>query len=319
MKGFPPVTLHCRMVSCVASTTLVLIAAMTWAAVGTPPPTHANLSYGPHERNQLDIWLAENADPTPLVIMIHGGGFRSGDKSSLAGAGIGPIDRFLAHGISVATINYRLTDGGENPYPIPMLDGARAVQFLRYHAERFHLNPDRFGATGGSAGGCMLMWIGFHDDLANPEHDDPVLRESSCLQALAPAGGQSSLHLPTLESWFGVASLVEHGGFRPLFGLPAEGDVEWTEGLLDLTWDASPISHLSQNDPPIYLTYAVPNLPVDEETSPNIWVHHPVFGIMLKKQMDRLGIECYVWYPGGPLVDEYATQEAFLIDKLATP
>jgi len=285
-------------------------------AVATPPPDYADLAYGPHERNVLDLWLAPSDSPAPLVIMIHGGGFQSGDKSKFAGEGFGPIDRFLAQGISVATINYRLTDGGENPYPAPMLDGARAAQFLRHHADRFHLDSERFGATGGSAGGCMLMWLGFHDDLAVPDHEDPVLRESSRLQALAPTGGQSSLHLETVERWFGVESLVEHPGFRPLFALPLEGEVEWTNELLSLTWDASPITHVTKDDPPIYMTYAVPNLPVDEKTSPNIWVHHPVFGIELKKRMDDLGIECHVWYMGGPLVEAYDSQEAFLVAKL---
>jgi len=288
-------------------------------ASATPEPTYADFAYGPHERNVLDLWLAPSDVPTPLVILIHGGGFRGGDKSNFVGEGRGPIDRLLAAGLSVAAINYRLTDGGENPYPIPMLDGARAVQFLRHQAARLNLDPAHFGAMGGSAGGCMLMWLGFHDDLADADHEDPVLRESSRLQALAPSGGQSTLHLPTLEAWFGVESLVEHAGFRPLFALPSDGAIELSEDLLTLMADASPITHLTVDDPPIYLSYAIPNLPVDEETSPNVWVHHPMFGIELKAQMDVLGIECHVWYPGGPSVDAYASQEAFLVEILTQP
>ena len=42
------------------------------------PPTHANVKYGNHERNVFDLWLAESDKPTPLVIYIHGGGFRGG-------------------------------------------------------------------------------------------------------------------------------------------------------------------------------------------------------------------------------------------------
>ena len=53
----------------------------------------------------------------------------------------------------------------------------------------------------------MLMWLGFHPDLAQPDHEDPVLRESSRLQVLAPRGGQTSVHGPTLLKWFGVKSL----------------------------------------------------------------------------------------------------------------
>ena len=45
------------------------------------PPTHPNVKYGPHERNVLDVWLAESDKPTPVLVSIHGGGFQGGDKS----------------------------------------------------------------------------------------------------------------------------------------------------------------------------------------------------------------------------------------------
>ena len=60
---------------------------------------------------------------------------------------------------------------------MPMLDGARAIQFLRHHADKYHLNKNRFACFGGSAGGCMSMWLAFHDDLADPKNPDPVLRK----------------------------------------------------------------------------------------------------------------------------------------------
>ena len=49
-----------------------------------PAPTHRNVSYGPHERNAIDLWLAESAEPTPLVLYIHGGGFCVGSIETLA-------------------------------------------------------------------------------------------------------------------------------------------------------------------------------------------------------------------------------------------
>ena len=48
-----------------------------------PKPDHADVRYGPDERNVLDVWLAKAEKPTPLVIYYHGGGFRGGDKRSL--------------------------------------------------------------------------------------------------------------------------------------------------------------------------------------------------------------------------------------------
>ena len=174
-----------------------------------PTPTHPDVVYGPHSRNAMDMWLAPSDKPIPLLVNIHAGGFRGGDKSKI---GTDLINNMNKEGISVASINYRLTegglfDGGENMYPAPMHDGAGAIQFLRYHAEKYNLDKTRFAPTGGSDGGCMLMWIGFHPDLEQPVHEDPVLRESSRLQVLAPRGVQTTVHGPTFLEWFGINSL----------------------------------------------------------------------------------------------------------------
>jgi hypothetical protein len=281
-----------------------------------PPPTHADVRYGTHERNVLDLWLAPSDRPTPLVVHIHGGGFVGGDKNKIS-----PdlINQMLAEGISVASINYRLTTKGllaEGPhqYPVPMHDGARAIQFLRHHAATYNLDKTRFAATGGSAGGCMLMWLGFHPDLAQPDHEDPVLRESSRLQALAPRGGQTTAHGPTYLEWFDVDSLnlsKRKGVVQPSSEAPRP-----TEEQLALGLDASPITHLSKDDPPIYLHYGAANTPVTEETVWGTWVHHPLLGIKLQEAMYHQGMECYLEYRNGPPVKEYDSQYDFIIRKL---
>ena len=129
----------------------------------------------------------------------------------------------------------------------------------------------------------MLMWLGFHPDLALPDHEDPVLRESSRLQVLAPRGGQTTVHGPTLQKWFGVNSLnlSKRKGI-----IQSSSELKQpTDKQLALMLDASPITHLTKDDPPIYLYYSGPNEPVDETTLMGTWVHHPVFGIKLKEAM----------------------------------
>ena len=281
-----------------------------------PPPTHANLKYGTHERNVLDLWLAPSDQPTPLVVHIHGGGFVGGDKNKIS-----PdlIQQMLAEGISVASINYRLTTEGllaegPNQFPAPMHDGARAIQFLRHHAATYNLDKTRFAATGGSAGACMLMWLGFHPDLAQPDHSDPVLRESSRLQVLAPRGGQTTAHGPTYLEWFGVDSLnlsKRRGVVQPTSEAPRRTDEQ-----LELGLDASPITHLSKDDPPIYLYYGAANTPVTEETIWGTWVHHPLLGIKLQEAMYYQGMECYLEYRNGPPIAAYESQTDFIIQKL---
>src|SRR5687768_15771826 len=113
-----------------------------------PAPTYADVPYGPHERNVLDFWKADSAtSPAPLLVVIHGGGFRQGDKRRLA---LSQLERWLAAGLSVASINYRLSQHA--PAPAPFLDGARAVQFLRTMADEWGFDARRIAASGGSAG-----------------------------------------------------------------------------------------------------------------------------------------------------------------------
>lgn len=97
-----------------------LLCAQSWDKFSRPPDV-ANASYGPHERNVVDLWKAKSDKPAPLVVFIHGGGFRAGDKTNLSPV---LLDLCLGRGVSVAAINYRLTQ--QAPYPAAMHDGARS-------------------------------------------------------------------------------------------------------------------------------------------------------------------------------------------------
>ena len=79
---------------------------------GRPKADVQNAKYGPHERNVLDLWKAESETPTPLVVYIHGGGFRGGDKRSVRPA---LLKLCLEAGISVAAINYRFSQHASRP------------------------------------------------------------------------------------------------------------------------------------------------------------------------------------------------------------
>src|SRR5262245_51968576 len=96
------------------------------------PPTAAKVAYGTHERQVLDFWQAKSEKPTPLVLYIHGGGWRGGGKSSVAGM----LKQCLDAGVSVAAINYRYVQNGveqkvEPPVKAPLEDAAHALQFIR--------------------------------------------------------------------------------------------------------------------------------------------------------------------------------------------
>jgi acetyl esterase len=257
-----------------------------------PPPDVKDFSYGKAARQAFDLWLAKSDRPTPLVLYIHGGGFRGGDKRSVSRR---LLDRCLKAGISYASINYRLTD--EVAYPHTHRDAARALQTLRHNAKKWNLDPKRVASTGGSAGAGISMWLAFHDDLAEPKSADPVARQSTRLTCIAVNGGQCSYD-HRFNASIGLPGFERHPFFLPFYGIkPEEIDSPRQKRLAK---DAAAITHLTKDDAPALLDYNVPNEPVTEKTLMGAIVHHPTFGVVLKKKMDPLGIECIVQWPGHP-------------------
>jgi acetyl esterase/lipase len=249
-----------------------------------PTPTAANVSYGPHARNVLDFWKADSTKPAPLLVFIHGGGFVAGDKSNVLP---GEIERCLAAGISFASINYRYTT--QAPYPAPMLDGARAIQFLRSKAPEWNIDPKRVAAYGGSAGAGISMWVAFHDDLARADSTDPVERQSTRLAFAGSLGGQSSYDPLQIRDWLGGRAW-EHSAFLPFYAVKSRDDFEKPE-VRKLAADASVINHLTKDDPPIFMIYNEPDVALSPDSAPGTGIHHPKFGHILKEKMDALGIE----------------------------
>jgi acetyl esterase len=260
-------------------------AAQPKAKANKPKPDLADVKYGPHERNVLDLWKAKADGPTPLVVFIHGGGFHAGSKEALAPS---LLDGLLAKGVSVMAINYRLSP--EVAFPAHYRDSARAIQFARTKAKEWNLDPKRVGATGGSAGAGTSLWLGFHDDLADPKSDDPVLRESTRLTCMAVMGAQSSYDPRVIKEWVGEPA-AKHPALQGFYGLKAdELDSPKAHKLYE---DASPITHLTKDDPPVYAFYNEPRQ-IPEGAKDGTGIHHVNFGLKLKEKMDKLGIECVV-------------------------
>jgi acetyl esterase/lipase len=288
-----------------------------------PTPTVADFAYGQDsERQKLDFWQAKSDKPTALVLLIHGGGWRGGDKT---GYGTAAIQPFLGAGISVASINYRFIDQAmqqkvEPPVKACLHDAARALQTIRSKAKEWNLDPKRVGATGGSAGACTSLWLALHDDLADPASSDPIARQSTRLTCAAVIGAQTSLDPKELREW--IPNAV-YGGHAFGFAGKGRGRPEEFELLIAnrekvLPWikEYSPIELVTADDPPIYLDYPNQKRPPaagQEEADPT---HSAMYGVKLAEKLTSAGTEVIVSYPARQ-DKKYGSINAFLIEKLS--
>jgi len=257
-------------------------------AASDPRPTFADVAYGPDERNVLDFYQAPGERPAPVLAFFHRGGFVSGDKREI---NVGLAAALKKSGIHFASINYRYVNGQDVLFPAPLLDGARAVQFLRSKASEWNIDRERIACFGGSAGAGISLWVGFHDDLADPQNSDPVLRESSRIAAVGSLDGQSTYDPIKIREMIGGRAW-QHPSMYKLFGLrDADQALHPTPQQRRLYEESAAITWLTEDDPPVFMAYSEPDGPLPADAKPGEGIHHPAFGRMLKERMDRLGIE----------------------------
>lgn len=249
-------------------------------------PDAANEKYGPHERNVIDVWRPKSDKPTPVVIWIHGGGFVAGDKRHYIPS---MAQRCLDEGMAFASMNYRYST--QAPFPGPMLDAARAVQYVRHHAAKWNIDPTRIAVSGGSAGAGMSLWVAFRDDMADPMSDDPVARESTRVTAAVVYGAQSSYDPRFIKTYIGGRA-HEHPALLPFYGLKAnEIDTPRAHRLYE---QASPINFVTKDDPPVLMLFNEPTGPLPDDAKPGDGIHHINFGHILRRHMSIVGVECLV-------------------------
>ncbi len=261
-------------------------------ASGTAP-TFANAAYGPDERNVLDFWKAKSDRPTPVVVFIHGGGFRAGDKSMASRAGL--LQQCLDAGVSYAAINYRYRTTA--PIQDVLRDCARAIQFLRSKATEWNIDKSRIASHGGSAGAGTSLWLAFHDDLADPQSADPVLRESSRLACAGSASGQFSYDILKWTDAFGEETVRRFGkeddapGF---YGLKSDEELRGPLGA-KLRADCDMLGLITRDDPPVFLSASRAG---GEITDRGAYLHHPKHSQLIYDRCRELGVTAIADLPG---------------------
>ena len=109
---------------------------------------------GGDEAQKLDIYVPETPSdkPLPLIVHIHGGGWRGGSKFSC------PVAGMALKGYAVASVEYRFSQ--KAVFPAQIQDCQAAIRWLRAHANQYNFDTDHLGAVGGSAGGHLSALVG---------------------------------------------------------------------------------------------------------------------------------------------------------------
>ena len=232
----------------------MLVAVGVQGTASAESTVESNVVYGMYPGLALLMDVHHPADPNGYgIIVISGSGWTaplSPDAAPLKQNALVPhypTRALLDAGYTLFSINHRAAPRFR--YPAPVEDAQRAVRYVRHHAVRYGIDPDRIGATGGSSGGHLVSMLGVLDGVGNPEDPSPIKRESSKVQSVV------ALYLATdfVES-------VRRGsqGTRALLGVRLRRrELENESNSLEaaLFREASPTSYVSSDDPPFLLIH----------------------------------------------------------------
>jgi acetyl esterase/lipase len=183
------------------------------------------------QRCKLDLYLPANGESFETIIWFHGGGLKSGDKTSDIAVAV--AERFASEGIAVAAVNYRL-----NPqvhYPAYIEDAAAAFAFVHREILKYGGSPDRILISGHSAGGYLTAMLGLDDRYLARHNLKP-----SDIAGLMPVSGQ----------------MVTHSTVRE------ERGIDSTRPIID---DAAPAYHVHPRAPPFLNIVGSQDLPARAE------------------------------------------------------
>ncbi len=200
-----------------------------------------NQDYGGkgNPRQMLDLYLpVDKADKRPLIVWIHGGGWKNGSKERM------PMDWLLQKGYAIASINYRLSD--EAKFPAQSHDCKGAVRWLRANAGKFGYDASKIGIAGSSAGGHLVALLGVSGDVKEIEGDvggNP--KYSSRVQAVIDFFGPTDF-LTMVDQ----PSRIDRSGPDCPEALLIGGTVKENP---DKARAASPSTYVTKDDPPILI------------------------------------------------------------------
>jgi acetyl esterase/lipase len=191
----------------------------------------------------MDVIQPKQSNRCAVLFMVSGGFFSSHEAINP-----GYYKPFLSRGYTV----FAVVHGSQPRFVIPEIeqDIHRAVRFVRHNASTYGIDPDKFGITGGSAGGHLSLIMGTQGRPGDPQAKDSIDRESSAVQAVACFFPPTDFH-----NWggegidaVGVGPLAQ---FKPAFGARSET----AESRTELSHEISPIHYITSKMAPALIIH----------------------------------------------------------------
>lgn len=193
----------------------------------------------------LDLRIPDGPGPHPVIIYLHSGAWITGDRTG------GPAIRQASRGYAVASIDYRLAP--DSTWPAQVEDTKAAVRWVRANAARFHLDPDRIGVFGASAGGHLAAVLGTSGGV-------PLL------EGLHLGNAQFSSRVKAVVDFYGPTDLLkiqeQSSGCIPVNGNAPNMPPSLLMGCpiqecRDKTATANPITYITPDDPPFLIIHGM--------------------------------------------------------------
>lgn len=221
-----------------------------------------NTPYGRRELH-LDLFRPEKPGKYPVLLLIHGGGWRSGNKSM----DVPMAQQIAAKGYIAAAVEYRLSP--EALYPAAVYDLKAAVRFLRANAAKYNINSNKVAIAGSSAGGQLAALVGSTSGVEKFEGDEGNSGVSSAVQAIIDIDGVLDFNTPDEKGKDEEAAKRSAGALW--FGATfKEAPGKWIE--------ASSIQYVGKNTPPmLFINSALPRFHFGRDSVIGILDKHQIY------------------------------------------
>jgi acetyl esterase/lipase len=207
---------------------------------------------------KADLYLPANraaGTRSPGIVIIHGGGWRGGEKAASREINIGT--NLARAGYVCLSIDYRLN--GENIWPTNLQDCKNAVRFLRKNAEKYGIDTAHIGVIGGSAGGHLALMVGYTDNVNELAPKGPYPGISDSVQAVVNLYGIADVRTCRETEADGTPTEKLKDSAAYMLGPRAENADKWAL--------ASPVTHLRKDGPPVLILHGTADTTVDRDQS----------------------------------------------------